>query len=255
MRMRSNKSIGELIRYYRLINQYSQGDLSVKLNVTESAISAWERGISKPGVDIARMIAAEMSITLEDFYFYPVKNEYTGKTYAFYETIKFDRSYLTLKNIDYDEEKSFIILDFSLHGFTVDRSFIESILEVKLDFEDGGTVLPKEKLIIDTSKYRPKFSPEYEGLPLNVDYFIVRYTFECSELSSFKVHINQNGHIATMIIEREVFLILNKQIGYSINLNDTEKDLEALDTFLNTMVFLCKNKHLKAMKNILVKKN
>jgi hypothetical protein len=49
--LKSSKSIGELIYYYRLVKNYSQNDLANALNVTVSAVSSWERGVNKPGVE------------------------------------------------------------------------------------------------------------------------------------------------------------------------------------------------------------
>ena len=249
--MRSNKSIGELIRYYRLINQYSQGNLAEKVNVTESAISAWERGISKPGVDVARMISNEMSITLEDFFFYPEKNRQDKNTYELHETIKFDRSYINLKNIEYNAKTTYLHLDFSIHGYTVDENYIESILDLQLVFEDGRGVSADKKSIIDNAKHRPRFSPEFENLPLNVNDLVVRYSFKCDTLSSCTIELHQNGIIGKIYIDKDILDILNKKLKFKLYLNDEDTGPDDFDVLLKTMMFLSKNRRYKLMKDLL----
>jgi transcriptional regulator with XRE-family HTH domain len=86
--LKSAKSIGELIYYYRLINRFSQQDLARKLNVTISAVSSWERGINKPTVDIAILIANDMAISLHDFYVEKIKTT-NSQMYSFNDTLNF----------------------------------------------------------------------------------------------------------------------------------------------------------------------
>jgi transcriptional regulator with XRE-family HTH domain len=68
VQLKSQKALGELIHYYRLIKGYSQKDLAKKLHVTISAISSWERGQNKPGLDVAMLIADDIGISLDEFF-------------------------------------------------------------------------------------------------------------------------------------------------------------------------------------------
>ena len=47
----SNKSIGEMISSLRKEKRMTQNDLAEKMNVTDKAVSKWERNLSCPDVN------------------------------------------------------------------------------------------------------------------------------------------------------------------------------------------------------------
>lgn len=64
--MPNNISIGSLISSRRKEKNMTQNDLALKLNVTDKAVSKWERDICFPDVAILPEIAEILDLNLED---------------------------------------------------------------------------------------------------------------------------------------------------------------------------------------------
>lgn len=64
--MPNNISIGSLISNRRKEKNMTQNDLALKLNVTDKAVSKWERDICFPDVAILPEIAEILDLNLED---------------------------------------------------------------------------------------------------------------------------------------------------------------------------------------------
>lgn len=64
--MPNNISIGSLISSRRKEKNMTQNDLALKLNVTDKAVSKWERGICFPDVALLPEIAEILDLNLED---------------------------------------------------------------------------------------------------------------------------------------------------------------------------------------------
>ena len=62
--MDQNKT-GSLIRTLRLERSMTQKDLADRLNVTEQAVSKWERGLGCPDVPLLPLLSQELGIPLE----------------------------------------------------------------------------------------------------------------------------------------------------------------------------------------------
>lgn len=62
----SNKSIGEMICSLRKEKKMTQNDLAEKMNVTDKAVSKWERNLSCPDVNSIPKLAEVLGTTVEE---------------------------------------------------------------------------------------------------------------------------------------------------------------------------------------------
>ena len=62
----SNKSIGEMISSLRKGKGMTQNDLAEKMNVTDKAVSKWERNLSCPDVNSIPKLAEILGTTVEE---------------------------------------------------------------------------------------------------------------------------------------------------------------------------------------------
>ena len=62
----SNKSMGEMISSLRKKKGMTQNDLAEKMNVTDKAVSKWERNLSYPDVNSIPKLAEILGTTVEE---------------------------------------------------------------------------------------------------------------------------------------------------------------------------------------------
>lgn len=62
----SRKTIGEIISYLRKEKNMTQNDLAEKMNVTDKAVSKWERNLSCPDVNSIPKLAEILGISVEE---------------------------------------------------------------------------------------------------------------------------------------------------------------------------------------------
>ena len=62
----SNKNLGEMISFLRKEKGMTQSELAEKMNVTDKAVSKWERNLSCPDVNSIPMLAEVLGITVEE---------------------------------------------------------------------------------------------------------------------------------------------------------------------------------------------
>ena len=62
----SNKSIGEIISSLRKEKGMTQNDLAEKMNVTDKAVSKWERNLSCPDVNSIPKLAEILGVSVEE---------------------------------------------------------------------------------------------------------------------------------------------------------------------------------------------
>ena len=62
----NDKRMGDLIAELRKQNNMTQKDLADRLNVTDKAVSKWERGISCPDIASIPLLAQTLGITAEE---------------------------------------------------------------------------------------------------------------------------------------------------------------------------------------------
>lgn len=61
-----NEKMGQLISELRKSNQMTQKDLAVKLNVSDKAVSKWERGLSCPDISLLLPLSDILGLTIEE---------------------------------------------------------------------------------------------------------------------------------------------------------------------------------------------
>lgn len=62
----SNKTIGEIICSLRKEKAMTQNDLAQKMNVTDKAVSKWERNLSYPDINSIPKLAQVLDISVEE---------------------------------------------------------------------------------------------------------------------------------------------------------------------------------------------
>ena len=62
----SNKNLGEMISFLRKEKGMTQSELAEKMNVTDKAVSKWERNLSCPDVNSIPTLAEVLGITVEE---------------------------------------------------------------------------------------------------------------------------------------------------------------------------------------------
>lgn len=62
----SRKTVGEIISYLRKEKNMTQNDLAEKMNVTDKAVSKWERNLSCPDVNSIPKLAEILGISVEE---------------------------------------------------------------------------------------------------------------------------------------------------------------------------------------------
>lgn len=62
----SNKTLGEMISSLRKEKNMTQNDLAEKMNVTDKAVSKWERNLSCPDVNSIPKLAEVLGVSVEE---------------------------------------------------------------------------------------------------------------------------------------------------------------------------------------------
>lgn len=62
----ASRHMGERIRSLRMALGMTQGDLAEKMNVTDKAVSKWERGLSRPDIDSLPKLAETLGTTVQE---------------------------------------------------------------------------------------------------------------------------------------------------------------------------------------------
>ena len=71
----ANKSMGELITFLRKEKGMTQNDLAQKMNVTDKAVSKWERDLSRPDINSIPKLAEILGISVEELVIAQTKEE------------------------------------------------------------------------------------------------------------------------------------------------------------------------------------
>lgn len=62
----SNKTLGQMICSLRKEKNMTQNDLAEKMNVTDKAVSKWERNLSCPDINSIPMLAEVLGVSVEE---------------------------------------------------------------------------------------------------------------------------------------------------------------------------------------------
>lgn len=71
----SNKTIGEIISSLRKEKGMTQNDLAEKMNVTDKAVSKWERNLSCPDVNSISKLAEILNVSVDELLTAQKRNE------------------------------------------------------------------------------------------------------------------------------------------------------------------------------------
>ena len=61
-----SKKIGNFIRELRKEKNLTQKQLAEKINITDKAISKWERGLSFPDITMLNVLCKELNVSVEE---------------------------------------------------------------------------------------------------------------------------------------------------------------------------------------------
>jgi transcriptional regulator with XRE-family HTH domain len=208
VQLKSQKSIGELIHYYRLIKGYSQKDLAKKLHVTISAISSWERGLNKPGLDVAMMIADDIGISLDEFFLYrkPIIHK---EPHHLSERITMIHAYVEISKIlltpDYKLNMTLGIKGLSLHLEMVE--YYSRQLQVLLD----GVVVKLQSSIHQIADEKVSISPELEATTLPVRCFECLTVFDYEPYQDIELRLTCHDQEEQYLIPGTTIRLLNEK--------------------------------------------
>lgn len=176
VQLKSLQSIGELIHYYRLTKGFSQRDLADKLHVTISAISSWERGLNKPSLDIALLIATDLGITLDEFFLYrqPTLIEVE---HPMYDVITFNHAYVEIHHIHLDETTNQLHIIILLSGMTLTMDIVNFYSE-KASFRSDGKKLLFTKRTTMLTDEKITISPEMDQGSMSLRRFECDFTID-----------------------------------------------------------------------------
>jgi transcriptional regulator with XRE-family HTH domain len=229
--IKSAKSIGDLIYYYRLVKNFSQQELADKLHVTVSAVSSWERGINKPGVDIAVILADDMGVSLDEFYRLKPKIS-LEKPLTINQKVSFEKAYFKIKHIEYDPESSVLVIAFQIWGVSISKESVEKNVEIQF-----STPQKKVKIIskvISTIETGPSMiSPEFQQLPSLAKRYELSYQISYHPYEDLALKVNFQDEEADYFIPG---LLLRTVIrGPIFDAKDPNLTLD----FLKTEIFRC----------------
>ncbi len=112
--LKNSEQIGQVIKQFRLDRNLSQADLAHDLDVTISAVSTWERGISKPGIDVLFQLAQTMNITLDELLTINSNHQTLRDPRAFLEHLDFNDVNVYLTDLGVEGES--LKLSFRITG-------------------------------------------------------------------------------------------------------------------------------------------
>lgn len=191
--LKTAKSIGELIYYYRSVRNYSQNDLAKFLDVSVSTVSSWERGINKPGVDIAIKLADDMEISLDDF-FKDKNRRYQDKNYEITDLIAFEKAYLKWSEVNYYEETNTLEVGLLIWGLSVQKEGLLNALKVSFQTQDNESLKLMSVEVLNQPSQSPNLSPELKMMPiLHPPVYLVLYTIQIERFEDMRVGIEYQG--------------------------------------------------------------
>ena len=207
--LKTAKSIGELIYYYRTIKNYSQSDLADFLDVSVSTVSSWERGINKPSVDIAMKLANDMNITLDDF-FKDKKRRFRESYNEITDLITFEKAYLKWKEVNYNRESKSLELGFLVWGLSVQKETLLDFLEINFQTQDGEFIKFESVDVTNQPSPSSHLSPELKMMPiLHPPGYLVLYSLTIEKFQDMHVHIDYQGERVVFRFKKQLLEALS----------------------------------------------
>lgn len=247
--LRSFKSIGELIHYYRLINNYSQQDLANKLHVTISAVSSWERGVSRPGIEIAYELSRDMNMSLDEFYTGTINVK--EKVYELSDQILFHQARMDVHKLSLNQPKKTIRIDWLLQGIHLQKTMIENHFQVNIETE-SKILKPISWTFEEIDMDEHLFPQELSDLGLHSKSYLIHTTFSYESFQSIKCYLKYHQETATLALSKEVIEFMTEGIPFDINdLNVTLNFLES-ESFKEGLQFLAKKQGIKKLQKFMI---
>jgi len=200
--LKDNQSLGNLIRYYRTVKGYSQDQLARHLNVTNAAISNWERGVARPSVEIAFYLSREMDITLDEFYVL-TEQSYLVKGHSINDTIFFPNFDIKLTNLEIDDLKDLITIDLNIRGI-VTESIIEEDFDVFLIQKELNLRPIKKQIAEFTANNNQEVDPSMKFIPFFTRNYELKLKFNTQNHKGFDIHINFQNKTNRVILSDEL---------------------------------------------------
>ena len=110
----------------------SQKDLAAKLQVTDKAISKWERGLGFPDINSLEPLADALDVSITEL----MKSEKISQTSLTKETDDIVKNVVNVASIDAEEKRKIIAYTFA--GTTFILAFLEILLTLKWDNETAS---------------------------------------------------------------------------------------------------------------------
>lgn len=248
--LRSNGSIGGLIHDYRATHGYSQLDLATKLNVTVSAVSSWERGVSKPTVDIAFILSEDMGLSLDEFYTTNKEKQKRG-VYKLSDEIAFERAYVNVNYLNYDIDQHSIFFGITVHGLTVVKENIDKLFKVKMANEELA-YSPLSIKIEEKSYFKNTTSPEFSFLPISAKIFQIMVQFPYNPFESVQLEVSINQETAVIPIEGDLIEWIDDGVPFDPTDFNVAGDFLRADAFKEGLKFLAKVEGTETLQQFMV---
>ena len=226
--LRGMKSMGELIRYYRTIHGYSQKDLAQHLHVTVSAVSSWERGHTKPNIDIAAKLAKSMNITLDEFF--TVQLNENREFYSINDELDLERAYFKISQFHLNRDERTLKIQLTARGLTLYEEFIDDSLRVYIE-QKNQTLDPAWTIIEESDTYTSKMSPELSHFPIRAKIYTITKQYDLQAITGIIIRIQFNGQTVKIKVS-ETFM---NSIGYGLKM--TPQNQKMFKTILRSESF------------------
>lgn len=247
--LRTLKAIGDLIHYYRIINGYSQQDLANKLNVTISAVSSWERGVSRPGIEIAYELSRDMNMTLDEFYTGQVAPN--NRTYRLTDQISFLHAYLDIKKMAIDLEKNQLHITMNIYGIHVQKNTIDNHFSMTLESIDK-IIKPNTVTIEEVDLDQKLASPELKEMHLRSKSYNIHTSFDYHPFEDAKCFIRYNQESATVELPGAVIELLTDGIPFDVYHPELSLKFLESNEFREGLQFITKTEGAKRLQAFMI---
>jgi transcriptional regulator with XRE-family HTH domain len=240
VQLKSQKSIGELIHYYRLIKGYSQKDLANHLHVTISAISSWERGLNKPGLDVAMLIADDIGITLDEFFLYR-KPKVMLESHGLSDRLTMSNAYVEIHNLCLIPRTQ-LQVTLRIKGLSLTKEMIEYYsrqLQVRLD----GHVIPVTSSILLQDDEKVSISPELEANTLAVRCFDCITVMPYKPYQDLDLRLTCQDQVERFVIPGSVIRLLTDDHLMNHKNHEQQASLLSSPDHLEVLQYLAKSQN------------
>lgn len=235
--LKSAESIGNLIHYYRIVNDISQAELAKKLDVTVSAISSWERGVSRPGIQVSYILSKELNMTLDEFLL-DVKTSKLKDTYTVLDDIYFKSAIVRV--LKFKEENKQLFITFVIKGYQISQDLIKNVFIVSLN-TTNRKILPEDmhikKTMIEHEAHQVLDLPDHSDLSRYE--ITLKFKDSCVEKCLFDLQFADE--FTTLEVQNNVIDFITHGPSKTIKTAEDLINFFNSDTFATGLKFLAKN--------------